>query len=56
MGEKRNEKHKFWDYMCPSCGKKFLTSELEDMGYIDHIKLGVVYNCPNCEYSHYESK
>lgn len=58
MGEKHTNKRKFWDYMCtnPSCRKKYLTSELEEMGYIDHINLGIVYNCPSCGHSHFEQK
>lgn len=52
----REKKIKFWDYSCPQCSKKYLTSEMEDMGYIDHIKLGLVYVCPHCGYSHYEPK
>ncbi|WP_158003143.1 hypothetical protein ACSXDM_14860 (plasmid) [Clostridium perfringens] len=56
MGEKHINKRKFWDYSCPNCGKKYLTSEMEEMGYIDHIKLGVVYNCLHCGHSHFEQK
>ncbi|HAT4302326.1 TPA: hypothetical protein I9089_002433 [Clostridium perfringens] len=56
MGEKRVNKRKFWDYSCPSCSKKYLTSELDSMGYIDYINLGIVYTCPNCGYSHFEQK
>lgn len=44
MGEKIN-KNTLWT--CCYCGKKYPITLLEEGGYIDHIKIGDVVECPN---------
>lgn len=49
MGENKKDKHKFWDFRCENCNKKFLLSKLEEEGYIDNTKFGKVVFCPSCQ-------
>lgn len=44
MGEKIN-KNSLWT--CSFCGKKYPMDKLEEGGYIEHIKVGTVVECPN---------
>lgn len=46
MGEKIN-KNNLWT--CGFCGKKYPIEKLEEGRYIEHIKVGLVIECPKCE-------
>lgn len=46
MGEKIN-KNSLWT--CSFCGKKYPIEKLEEGRYIEHIKVGLVIECPKCE-------
>ena len=48
MGEKnKNSKKSLWN--CSFCGKKYPMEVLEEGRYIEHIKVGLVIECPKCE-------
>lgn len=53
MGNKSNIKHKFWNWECPYCHKRFEMTKLDNEGYVDHIETRgtsrkVVW-CPACD-------